>query len=144
MSTSELHAAIGEFERNPAKPGSPFAGLGDGPTTRHNAGVQRDDGGWPEPEPLGNDLLPVPPFEPEMLPEAFRDHAADISERMQVPADLPAVCAVTCLAGVVNRRAIIQPKRADASWTVVPTDLPRRGEQGFTGKSFLARQLASY
>jgi putative DNA primase/helicase len=75
---------------------------------------------WPKPEPLGDDLLPVPPFDAAMLPAAFREHIEDIAERMQVPVDLPAVCTVACLAGVVNRRATIQPKRADTGWVVVP------------------------
>ena len=75
---------------------------------------------WPAPEPLGDDLLPVPSFDLAMLPAAFRDHVSDVAERMQVPVDLPAVCAVACLAGVVNRRATIQPKREDTSWVVVP------------------------
>lgn len=75
---------------------------------------------WPKPEPLGNDLLPVPTFDTEMLPQVFGVHVADIAERMQVPLDLPAVCAVAALAGVVNRRAMIQPKRADAGWVVTP------------------------
>jgi putative DNA primase/helicase len=75
---------------------------------------------WPEPEPLGDDLLPVPAFDLEMLPEAFRDHVSDVTERMQVPVDLPAVYAMACLAAAVNRRAMIQPKRADTGWIVIP------------------------
>ncbi len=75
---------------------------------------------WPEPETLGDDLLPVPAFDTGMLPEAFRDHVCDVAERMQVPFDLPAVCGVACLGGAVNRRATIQPKRADAGWIVTP------------------------
>ncbi len=75
---------------------------------------------WPLPEALGDDLLPVPPFDPAILPEAFREHVSDVADRMQVPLDLPAVCAVACLAGVVNRRATIQPKRSDSSWNVTP------------------------
>jgi putative DNA primase/helicase len=39
---------------------------------------------------------------------------------MQTPADYPAVAAVLSLAGVVNRRALIQPKANDTSWQVVP------------------------
>jgi putative DNA primase/helicase len=39
---------------------------------------------------------------------------------MQVPIDLPAIVAIACLAGVVNRRATIQPKRADTAWVVTP------------------------
>jgi putative DNA primase/helicase len=75
---------------------------------------------WPKPEPLGDDLLPVPEFDPALLPAAFREHVCDVAERMQVPLDLPAVCAVACLAGVVNRRVTIQPKRADTGWVVIP------------------------
>lgn len=75
---------------------------------------------WSEPEQLGNDLLPVPGFDGAMLPEAFRDHVVDVSERMQVPIDLPAASAVACLAGAVNGRALIQPKYADSQWLVTP------------------------
>ena len=75
---------------------------------------------WAEPEKLGDDLLPVPPFDAAMLPGAFRDHVCDVAERMQVPIDLPAVCGVACLGGAVNRRATIQPKRADEQWVVTP------------------------
>jgi putative DNA primase/helicase len=34
--------------------------------------------------------------------------------------DYPAVVMTLCLAGAVNRRAIMQPKKNDTSWTVVP------------------------
>lgn len=40
---------------------------------------------WPKPEPLGEDLLPVPALDLAMLPEAFREHVSDVAERMQVP-----------------------------------------------------------
>jgi putative DNA primase/helicase len=75
---------------------------------------------WPEPEPISELLPPVEPFDYELLPAALRDLVADVSERMQVPADLPAATALVALAGVVNRRALIQPKRNDYSWQVVP------------------------
>jgi putative DNA primase/helicase len=39
---------------------------------------------------------------------------------MQVPMDYPAAVLVLCLAGAVNRRAIIQPKANDSGWVVVP------------------------
>lgn len=76
--------------------------------------------GWRDLEPLGNDLLPVPAFDPVALPEAFREHVIDIQERMQVPIDLPAVSSMAALSGAVNRRALIQPKRADPNWIVTP------------------------
>jgi putative DNA primase/helicase len=75
---------------------------------------------WPEPSPLGPELPPVNPFRCSMLPEVFRDTVEDLSERMQVPPDLPAAAAILCLAGAVNRRARIQPKRQDSTWIVVP------------------------
>ena len=55
-----------------------------------------------------------------LLPDSLRPLEEDTAERMQVPFDYPAVVAVLCLAGVTNRRAAIQPKAADTSWTVVP------------------------
>lgn len=75
---------------------------------------------WPEPEPLGGSLPTVQPFDRSLLPESLRPLVEDTAERMQVPLDYPAVVAVLCLAGVTNRRAVIQPKIADTSWTVVP------------------------
>jgi putative DNA primase/helicase len=79
-----------------------------------------DDDDWPEPSPLGCELPPVQSFSTSLLPEVLRDPVDDISDRMQVPVDYPAVCSVVVLAGAVNRRARIQPKRQDSSWIVVP------------------------
>ena len=75
---------------------------------------------WPIPAPLGDELLPVPPFDLELLPTSFRPLVADISERMQAPADYAAAAAIVALAGCVNRRALIFPKHEDTSWGVVP------------------------
>src|SRR5262249_38789040 len=77
-------------------------------------------GAWPEPLPLESELPPVEPFADDLLPVALRPLVRDVAERMQTPADYPAVVAVLCLAGVVNRRAVIQPKAHDTSWVVVP------------------------
>jgi len=75
---------------------------------------------WPIPRALSEELPSVQPFAPEMLPSLLRAVAEDIAERMQVPLDYPAVALVLCLAGAVNRRARIQPKRRDTAWVVVP------------------------
>jgi putative DNA primase/helicase len=75
--------------------------------------------GWPEPEPLAESLPDVAQFDLELMPESFRPLVKDVAERMQVPLDFPAVAAIATLAGVTNRRAVIQPKRND-TWTVVP------------------------
>ena len=75
---------------------------------------------WPEPLPIQAELPPVEAFSEDLLPTSFRPLALDVSERMQVPLDYPAVAMVLCLAGVVNRRATIQPKEHDTGWLVVP------------------------
>lgn len=75
---------------------------------------------WPKPEPIQNELPPVEVFSETLLPDSLRTFVADVAERMQVPMDYPAVVMVLCLAGAVNRRAIIQPKADDTGWEVVP------------------------
>jgi hypothetical protein len=82
----------------------------------------RAEDNWPEPEPLQNELPPVLAFDEELLPDSFRPLVADVSERMQIPWDFPSAAMVVCLAGVVNRRATIQPKSCDIGW-VVPLNL---------------------
>jgi len=74
---------------------------------------------WPQPQPLPDALPPVEPFEPKLLPEAFRPWIEDIAERMQCPPDFPAVGSMVALAAVVGRQLAIRPKLAD-DWTVVP------------------------
>ena len=75
---------------------------------------------WPTPEPLGEALPPVPAFNLEILPDSLRDWCADVSNRMQVPLDFPAVAAVAALGAAVMRRAEIQPKANDPTWTEYP------------------------
>ncbi len=75
---------------------------------------------WPEPLPLQSELPPVDRLDEDLLPASLRPLVRDVAERMQVPMDYPGVVAVLSLAGVVNRRASIQPKASDSSWVVVP------------------------
>jgi hypothetical protein len=82
--------------------------------------TELDATGWPEPERLGEELPPVPQFDPELLPASLRAMVLDVTERLQVPIDYPAVVSVAALAGLTNRRALIQPKRHDTGWAVVP------------------------
>lgn len=56
----------------------------------------------------------------ELLPVSFRPLVLDVAERMQVRIDYPAAVIVLCLAGAVNRRAVIQPKANDNGWVVIP------------------------
>jgi putative DNA primase/helicase len=74
---------------------------------------------WPEPLALPSMLLPVDPFDRDLLPTVLRPWVADIAERMQCPADFPAVGAMVALSSVVGRKACIAPKRHD-DWRVMP------------------------
>jgi hypothetical protein len=75
---------------------------------------------WPEPASLQSELPQVQPFCEDLLPPSLRPFIRDAAERMQVPMDYPAIVVLLCLAGAVSRRATIQPKANDTSWTVVP------------------------
>jgi putative DNA primase/helicase len=132
MSMSEQYVRRNLFEQNPAllrqiEQGIPTAadlGFDQGSTGTGRPTIPlpltptADD--WPEPEPLGGELPAVQAFGSALLPESLRPLVEDTAERMQVPLDYPAVVTVLSLAGVTNRRATIQPKATDTSWTVVP------------------------
>ena len=97
------------------------AGPSDAPNAEQHAGQQASaEDEWPQPETLGEVLPRVLPFNERLLPAALRPLVVDVAERMQVPIDFPAAAAMLCLAGAVNRRALVQPKDADPSWVVVP------------------------
>jgi len=75
--------------------------------------------GWPDPVPLPDELTPVLPLDFSMLPQSVRPFIEDVAERMQCPADFPAVGIMIVLSGVVGRKVCIRPKKYD-DWTVVP------------------------
>ena len=74
---------------------------------------------WREPSQIPDELLPVKPFNASMLPVSLRDWIVDIAERLQCPADFPAVAAMIVLAGIVGRKIGIRPQRM-TPWLVVP------------------------
>jgi len=74
---------------------------------------------WPDPLPFPNSLPPVKPFDFALLPETLRPWIADTAERVQCPADFPAVAAIISLSAVVGRKVGIRPKRRD-DWLEVP------------------------
>jgi Protein of unknown function (DUF3987) len=90
------------------------------PSGAGRGGAGPFSGDWADPDEIEAPLPPVPEFDPRLLPESLLPIVLDTADRMQVPIDFPAVAAVMCLAGAVNRRAAIQPKCADASWVVIP------------------------
>jgi uncharacterized protein YycO len=66
------------------------------------------------------DLLPVLPFRPEMLPEALRPMAMEVTEAMQTPLDFAGVFLVLALSAAVNLRARMQPKAVNTRWQIIP------------------------
>lgn len=87
-----------------------------------NAGVWNgtsDEDDWPEPSAIATPLLPVPPFDANLLPASLRPWVMDIANRMQCPPDFPAVGAMIALATTVGRSVVVRPKQLD-DWTVVP------------------------
>lgn len=90
-------------------------------------GFERGDsrvkaGEWPncpDPIPLGPDLLSVPAFDADLLPDTWRPWIADIADRMQAPADFPAAAAVVAAGGLIGRRIGIAPQER-TDWVEVP------------------------
>lgn len=68
---------------------------------------------WMDPQPIAGELKPVQSFDPAWLPDAVRSFVTDISERMAVPVDFPAICSLVCLSGAVNHRAFVFPLAMD-------------------------------
>ncbi len=75
---------------------------------------------WPEPQTIKAALKPVPVFDLDLLPNAFKPLVADASELMQAPADFIAVPLMVAAAAVLGNRWAIAPKAHDLSWKVTP------------------------
>lgn len=74
---------------------------------------------WGTPEPIQRELLPVPQFDPAMLPEPLRDWVVDIAHRMQCAIEYVAVAALVMFGSVIGTACCIRPKQRD-NWTVAP------------------------
>lgn len=66
---------------------------------------------WPDPSPLGDELLPVAQCRPDMLPMALRPWLGDVAERMNVPLDMVAIPALVAAGGLIGRRIGIRPQQ---------------------------------
>jgi hypothetical protein len=71
---------------------------------------------WGEPVVMNDSLSPVPPFDTRWLPESIRAWVVDVAERMSVPVDFTAVCALSALAGATGRRVFVYPLKNDKEW----------------------------
>lgn len=74
--------------------------------------------GWPDPLPLADELPPVLPFMPELMPSRLRPWVMDIAERMNCPPDLVAIPAMVAAGALVGRRIGIRSQRR-TDWTEV-------------------------
>ena len=74
---------------------------------------------WQDPEPLIDELLPVPPLMSEMLPEPYRMYVIDESERMSCPPEFVAAALLTITGSLIGTACGIKPKRFD-DWLEVP------------------------
>jgi putative DNA primase/helicase len=68
---------------------------------------------WPDLQPCAGELKPTLEFNPDWLPDAVKPFVIDISERMAVAVDFPAICTLTCLAGAISHRAFVFPLAMD-------------------------------
>ena len=74
---------------------------------------------WPRPKEIKPALLPIPAFDPELLPPALRDFVMDEAERMPCPPDYIAASLLSVLGSVIGARCFIMPKTRDP-WSVPP------------------------
>jgi putative DNA primase/helicase len=121
MTGDEILPALLAFNRSRCSPPKPEQEVRDIVkwVAEHQIGGAVDLA-WPEPAPLGCELPPVQAFSTALLPEVLREPVEDLAERTQTPTDYSAICSIVALAGAVNRRARIQPKRQDSTWVVTP------------------------
>lgn len=78
-----------------------------------------DADAWPDPQPIPDDLPPVRPFDPVLLPSTLRPWIVDIADRMQCPPDFPAVSSMVALSGILGRKIAVRPMQRN-DWTVYP------------------------
>lgn len=81
------------------------------------AGAEAFDA-WPDPLPMADELPPVVPFFPDLLPSRLRPWVMDIAERMNCPPDLVAIPAMVAAGALVGRRVGIRPQ-SRTDWTEV-------------------------
>ena len=65
---------------------------------------------WPDPCPLPGSLLAVDPFKLDLMPEKLRPWVADVTERMQCPADFAAVSLMAGVGSLIGRKVVIRPQ----------------------------------
>jgi hypothetical protein len=73
---------------------------------------------WPIPHPLPDNLLPVAPFDLNLVPKELQPWVADVCERMQCPPDYICVSLMAALGSLIGRKIAIRPQ-VHNDWTVI-------------------------
>lgn len=121
MSGAEFQQAIRAAGLNPPDVSEPgkfyrFPGIGK---RSDDPGAQAEADGWPKPQPLPERLPAVTAFSFDLLPDEIREWIADIAQRVQCPAEFPAVAAIAALGSVIGRKIAVRPKARD-DWEEFP------------------------
>ena len=88
-------------------------------STGNNTNQGAEPGSWSRPGEIQSKTLPVKALRPELIPEPFRDWLADVSLRMQTPADFPVISTIVIISSVIGAGCGIRPKQLDG-WEVIP------------------------
>lgn len=86
------------------------------PASNPNAATR---GTWANPGEIRPKIPAVLPMTPELIPAPFRDWLADVSHRMQTPADFPVISTIVIFSSVIGAGCGIRPKQRDG-WEVIP------------------------
>ena len=71
---------------------------------------------WGTPEEINDGLLPVLPFDISFVPNCMQAFVVDTAALMSVPLDFTGITLLGVLAGCVNRRAFVFPKKHYKKW----------------------------
>ncbi len=90
------------------------------PTKNYSRANSQAGDGWPIPQPLPSELLPVRTLDPSWLPATIQDAVIDITERLGCPMDYVAIPILVGAGTVLGNTVGILPKEHDTSWEVYP------------------------
>jgi hypothetical protein len=74
----------------------------------------------PIPKRLPPALKPVPMFDSDMLPDALREAANDMADRLQCPIEYIVVSMLSAAGAVIGNKVGIYPRQFDETWEVYP------------------------
>ena len=81
--------------------------------------ARNGSGKWAgKPHPLPSSLLPVAPFNFDLMPQQLRPWTEDVCERLQCPPDYVAASTMIGAGAVIGRKLAVRPQRED-DWTVI-------------------------